>query len=212
MNRGETKRIRTKRRLPRVLLACTGVTALAHLGCPPLDLSAFDSPEEIVGNDAVQDVVAVLRDIGIQLSLSMELDPPRIEGVYRSTGENIVPGFVQHGDSILTFRNQTGTNDIEVTEESIGLETDIENSTTRASFIRGSGNTFTVYAATTTRANAGPLGPTCELLAVSILDGVVNPDTGAIDMISISVTAENFTPDVCATVPTANRSELVPLE
>ncbi len=147
----------------------------------------LDTPNDILSNPYVDDLVDAVRDEGYSLNLSRELDPPVISGRYSISGYKISPDSNLLAPGTFRWRNQTSDNHIDTDYEQITGQSGISS---LGEIIRGEDNEFTVYSIL--RVNQSG----CEEDVIFIVDGrqISNGDVSAVYMGTPSDNPKCFVP------------------
>ena len=142
-------------RMSRIMILCVLVlwTTYGIIGCggdEGLDpfssedgtgVRGLDTPDEILSNPYVEDILDEARDEGLNITPEQGLDPPVISGTYDIGGTQYIPSQGTLASGTWRWSNQTSNNHID-TDYSQDFQT---GSNVEGEIIRGSGNRFTVY-------------------------------------------------------------------
>ena len=150
----------------------------------------FSNPEVILANQDVQMALDEFDALGFGFTPSLELEPPNIAGTYRrevgagdfiatSNGVNVGGGLAGAEFTI------TDLGALQIATEGFIFDsgdTVIANFGSSGTFIRGSGNDYTIYSTSSTTCTEA--GSDFTLFSVDIETGSVEPETG--DLINVT--------------------------
>ena len=155
----------------------------------PLDPTSpgdFSSPEAIISNPVVADVLLELENRGLPIALSLDNDPPDISGIYRSeegtgtvldtsTGESIGVNFVGQ-----ERRREAEGDRISAADVIFSQSMPVGFSISEGTFIRGEGNTFSTYSTSSSTCTADADGSEFMRSSITVTSAEFEPSTGNI--------------------------------
>ena len=148
---------------------CGGLPFLCPAPEGGTGVPGLNTASEIVNNPQVADVIRRLEQaLGFSVNLSMDdaVDPPNIEGQYRISGTQLVPGRGTLGSGTFRWSNQTPDNHISTDYRQFASQGEQAAVSVVGEIIRGEGRLFTVYSILDAVQGA------CRVRAVFIMGGV----------------------------------------